>query len=92
MPCLGRDGSWPRHVPKGWSAVEEAADRALRFVAEHREREPVARVADGLVPRDVTPPVQLLLRVPRRLGQLARELLDPLVDDGVELGARERRG
>ena len=43
--------------------LEELPDRALRLVAEHREREPVACVADGLVPGDVAPPVQLLLRV-----------------------------
>src|SRR5687767_5764571 len=60
--------------------VEEAANRALRLVAQHRERQPVAGVADGLVPGDVPPPVQLLLRVPGRLGELARELLDQLVD------------
>src|SRR5439155_10811822 len=45
----------------------------------------VAGVADRLVPRDVAPPVELLLRVAGRLRELARELVDPLVDEGVEL-------
>ena len=41
------------------------------------------------VPRQVAPEVELLLRIPGRLGQLRRELLDELVDDGVELVARD---
>ena len=65
--------------------LEERAHRVLRLVAQHREREPVARVADGLVPGEVAPDVQLLLRVARRLRELRGELLDPLVDGRVEL-------
>src|SRR5215208_4861333 len=67
---------------------EERLDRALRLVAEHRQREPVACVADRLVPRDVAPPVELLLRVPGRLRQLSHELLDDLVHLRVELRRR----
>src|SRR5262245_55198866 len=66
--------------------VEEGPDRALRLVAEHRQREPVAGVPDRLVPREIAPHVQLMLRVARRLRELALEALDPPVDDRVELG------
>ena len=66
------------------------ADRVLRLVAEHRERQPVACVADRLVPGDVAPPVQLLLRVAHGLRELRRELVDELVDLGVELGRGDR--
>ena len=48
-------------------------------------REPVARVPDGLVPGEVAPDVQLLLRVAGRLRELGGELLDPLVHGRVEL-------
>src|SRR5690348_13189229 len=68
------------------ATAQEVLDRALRLVAQHREREPVARVADGVVPGEVAPPVQLLLRVARRLRELHREALDVVVDCGVELG------
>src|SRR5207249_1054827 len=70
------------------SPLEEPLDRVLRLVAEHREREPVARVADRLVPGDVPPPVELLLRVAHGLRQLRRQLLDDLVDLRVELARR----
>ena len=46
-------------------------------------------MADRLVPGEVAPDVQLLLRVARRLRKLRGELLDPLVDGGVELGLRD---
>ena len=65
--------------------TDESAHRILRLVAEHREREPVAGVADGLVPREVAPYVELLLRVARRLRKLRCELLDQLVDGRVQL-------
>src|SRR5205823_7473374 len=69
-------------------AVEERLDRVLRLVAQHRERQPVACVPDGVVPRQVAPPVELLLRVAHRLRQLRRELADELVDLRVELRRR----
>src|SRR5918997_864138 len=70
------------------SALEEGTDGALRLLVQHRQRQPVARVADRLVPRDVAPPVELLLRVARRLRQLRRELLGDLVDPRVQLVPR----
>src|SRR2546430_8646276 len=51
-------------------------------------RSPVARVADRLVPGDVPPPVELLLRVARRLRELRRELLHDLVHLRVEFRRR----
>ena len=73
------------------SPLQERAHRGLRLLAEHRHREPVARVRRRLVPRELAPDVELRLRVARRLRQLARERLDPAVDDGVELGGAARR-
>src|SRR5580765_4335132 len=70
--------------------LEERANRALRLVAEHRQREPVARVRRRRVPREVAPDIELRLRVPRRLGQLAQERLDPAIDVRVELGRGHR--
>src|SRR5438105_9200315 len=69
--------------------LEEATDCGLRLLAEHRQGEPVAGMADCLVPGEVAPPVELLLRVAGRLRELAGELLDPLVDDRVELVRRD---
>src|SRR5207237_5707714 len=69
--------------------LEEAAHRGLRLLAEHRQREPVSGMADRVVPGEVAPPVELLLRVASRLRELARELVHPLVDDRVELGRRD---
>src|SRR5207302_185344 len=77
-------------TPRRSLALQEAADRRLSLLAEHRQRQPVTRVADGVVPREVPPPVELLLRVAGRLRELAGELLHPLVDDGVELARRNR--
>src|SRR5947207_962828 len=51
---------------------------------------PAAGMADRLVPRDVAPPVQLLLGVTERLRQLHRKPLDVVVDDRVELRLRHR--
>src|SRR5438105_4473459 len=68
------------------AAGDEAPHRLLRLVAEHRERQPVARVVDRLVPGEVAPEVQLLLRVSRRLRELHGELRGHLVDLRVELG------
>src|SRR6476619_6855291 len=69
--------------------LEEALDRRLRLFGRHREREPVAGVVDRLVPCEVAPEVEVLLRVARRLRQLASEVLDHAVDLGVELGGRD---
>src|SRR3989442_3906901 len=79
-----RVGEWV-----GGLAREEFLDRLLRFVAEHRESEPVAGVADRLVPRDVAPPVQVLLRVASRLRELRRQLAGVLFHCGVELCCRD---
>src|SRR4029453_14137092 len=68
--------------------LEEALDRRLRLLGRHREREPVAGVVDRLVPREVAPEVEVLLRVARRLRKLPREVLDHVVDLGVELRGR----
>ena len=64
--------------------------RRLRLLGRHREREPVARVVDRLVPCEVPPEVQVLLRVARRLRELAREVLDDGVDLRVEFRGRYR--
>src|SRR4029453_7142780 len=69
--------------------LEEALDRRLRLLGRHREREPVAGVVDRLVPGEVAPEVEVLLRVACRLRELAREVLDHAVDLGVELGGRD---
>src|SRR5262245_30452180 len=68
--------------------LEEALDRRLRLLGRHRECEPVTRVVDRLVPREVAPAVEVLLRVARRLGELPSEVFDHAVDLGVELGRR----
>jgi hypothetical protein len=47
-------------------------------------------MADGLVPGDVAPPVQLLLRVAHGLRKLRRELRHQLVDLRIELRRRHR--
>src|SRR5262245_46293983 len=60
--------------------LEEALDRRLRLLGRHREREPVASVVDRLVPGEVSPEVQVLLRIAGRLRQLPREVLDDGVD------------
>ena len=65
--------------------------RRLRLVGRHRERQPVARVVDGLVPGEVAPEVQLLLRVAHGLRELGGELLDQLVDGRVEVRRRTAR-
>src|SRR4051812_31183468 len=67
------------------SALEKGVDRATGLLVKHRQREPVARVADRRAPRQVAPEVQLLLRIAGRLRQLRRQLLDVLVDGGVQL-------
>src|SRR5262245_31570181 len=54
--------------------LEEALDRGLRFLGGHREREPVAGVVDRLVPGEVAPEVEVLLRVTRRLRQFAGQV------------------
>src|SRR4026209_2931613 len=59
--------------------LEEALDRSLRLLGRHRQREPVAGVVDRLVPREVAPEVQVLLRVARRLRKLARQVLDHVI-------------
>src|SRR5215217_1889257 len=66
--------------------LEEALDRRLRLLGRHRQREPVAGVVDRLVPGEVTPEVEVLLRVAGRLRQLPSEILDHAVDLGVEVG------
>src|SRR5262245_15176766 len=85
--CVSTSSAMSRSLTAS-SRVEEGPDRPLRLVAEHREGEPVARVADRLVPGEVAPDVELLLRVARRLRQLSHEALDPLVDGRVELRPR----
>src|SRR5207344_2568471 len=60
--------------------VDEAPNSALCLLAEHAQREPVARMADGRVPGKVAPIVELVLRVARRLRKLRSELLDEVVD------------
>src|SRR4029453_2450249 len=69
--------------------LEEALDRGLRLLGRHREREPVAGVVDRLVPGEVAPEVQVLFRVARRLRQLAREVLDHVVDLCIQLLGRD---
>ena len=72
------------------SAVEEATHGILRLVRHHGQRQPVARVADRLVPGEVAPHVQLLLRIAGGLRQLARQALHPGVDHVIELVGRHR--
>src|SRR3954447_9984245 len=67
-------------------SLEEALDRGLRLLRRDRQREPVAGVVDRLVPGEVAPEVQVLLRVTGRLRELPREGLDHAVDLRVELG------
>src|SRR5262245_34062980 len=69
--------------------IQKCLHRLLSFLSEHRQCEPVARVVHGLVPGQVAPEVELLLRITRRLGELLRELLDDLVDLRVELRGRD---
>src|SRR5215475_4141660 len=69
--------------------LDEAPDRGFRLLCGHREREPVAGVVDRLVPREVAPEVEVLLRVAGRLRELAGEVLDHAVDLGVELRGRD---
>src|SRR5215216_2553420 len=77
----------PRRAPHcSLFLVQEALDRGLRLLGRHREREPVASMVDRLVPREVFPEVQVLLRIARRLRQLPREVVDDSIDLGIELG------
>src|SRR6266487_3253810 len=69
--------------------VQELLDRGLRLVRRHRERKPVARVVDRLVPGEVAPEVQVLPRVAGRLRELAQEALDDAIRLRVELVPRD---
>src|SRR5215217_7147120 len=69
-------------------SLEEALDRGLRLLGRHRQREPVAGVVDRLVPGEISPEIQVLLRVAGRLRQLPGEVLDHPVDLRVEVGCR----
>ena len=71
-------------------ALHELPHRFLRLLGRHREGQPVARVVDRLVPGEVAPEVELLLRVAHGLRELGRELLDQLVDRRVEVRRRHR--
>src|SRR5687768_2938382 len=68
--------------------LEEPLHRGLRLLRGHRQGQPVAGVVDRLVPREVLPEVQVLLRVARRLRELPSEVLDHRVDLRVELRGR----
>src|SRR5262249_21300327 len=67
-------------------SLEERTYGALGLVAEHRHREPVASMRRRAMPGELAPHVELRLRIARRLGQFAREGLDPSIDDGIEAG------
>src|SRR4051812_31808121 len=80
----------PARNGRGSLLLQKAFDRGLRLVGRHRESKPVAGVVDRLVPGEVAPEVEVLLRVPRRLRKLARQALDDAVDLGVQLAGGHR--
>src|SRR3989441_10821581 len=61
----------------------------LRLRRSSVQRQPVTGVSDSQMPRKIPPEIQLLLCVPRHLGQCANQLLGEALHGGVELAPRD---
>src|SRR3989475_3795992 len=61
----------------------------LRLWRSSVQRQPVAGVSDGQMPRQIPPEIQLLLCVPGHLGQCADQLLGEALHGGVKLAPRD---